>query len=91
VAAWLETLSSGHKKIPVCPYNLLPVKHVTCVEIGLSGMLGVEVGAKRVCRKGAVDSQRWTGVEGNIRILAQRATAPTKGFFILLSLPHMCW
>jgi O-antigen ligase len=57
---------SGHEKIPVCRCRLLPVRSVTCVAMGLRGLFGVEVRAKRACGKGAVNSQHGSGVEGSL-------------------------
>ncbi len=46
---YVDIVCSGHKKILACRCCLLSVKRVTCVEVGLKGMFGLRVRAKRAC------------------------------------------
>jgi hypothetical protein len=66
----------------------ISLKYITCVGLqGLKGITGVGEGMKGLRNKEA-DNHHGTGVEG-IRILAQRATAPGKGFFFYVITTHV--
>ncbi len=49
----------------MCRCHFLPVKCATCVELGLTGMLGVRVGPKVLVVEGHVASQHGSGLEGS--------------------------
>jgi hypothetical protein len=80
---WSQGKCSGHKKISVYRCCLLPVVCVTCVEMGLRRMFRAWVGAKWLVGEGqSVHSMGL--VQREVQIVAQRATTPSKGFFISL-------